>query len=103
MFDREGHGFITVQDLQEVLQNLGEKLSTEECEVGLVRPGKTSQSRISIQELILEADIDGDGNVNYEEFVTMLFKVELKISLSCKTRTSLINIFRERPPSKREP
>ena len=23
-------------------------------------------------ELIREADIDGDGNVNYEEFVTML-------------------------------
>ena len=25
--------------------------------------------------MIDEADIDGDGNVNYEEFVTMLFKV----------------------------
>ena len=24
------------------------------------------------EELIKEADIDGDGNVNYEEFVTML-------------------------------
>ena len=23
-----------------------------------------------------QADIDGDGNVNYEEFVTMLFKVK---------------------------
>merc|ERR1711892_24822 len=57
VFDREGHGFITVPDLTEVLQKLGEKLSTEEC-----------------QELIDEADIDGDGNVNYEEFVTMLFK-----------------------------
>ena len=29
-----------------------------------------------IKELINEADIDGDGNVNYEEFVTMLFKVK---------------------------
>ena len=25
--------------------------------------------------MIAETDIDGDGNVNYEEFVTMLFKV----------------------------
>lgn len=24
------------------------------------------------EELISEADIDGDGNINYEEFVTML-------------------------------
>ena len=58
MFDREGNGFITVPDLTEVLLKLGEKLSSEECE-----------------ELINEADIDGDGTVNYEEFVTMLFKV----------------------------
>jgi len=57
VFDREGHGFITTTDLTTVLQTLGEKLTTEETE-----------------ELINEADIDGDGNVNYEEFVTMLFK-----------------------------
>ena len=59
MFDREGNGFITVPELTEVLLKLGEKLSPEEC-----------------QELMNEADIDGDGNVNYEEFVTMLFKVK---------------------------
>ena len=35
VFDREGHGFITVPDLTEVLQKLGEKLSTEECQVSL--------------------------------------------------------------------
>ena len=30
---------------------------------------------VFFQELISEADLDGDGNINYEEFVTMLFKV----------------------------
>ena len=28
-----------------------------------------------------EADLDGDGNINYEEFVTMLFKVK---SVQCQ-------------------
>ena len=36
----------------------------------------------TFQELILEADLDGDGNVNYEEFVTMLFKVRFSVFLS---------------------
>merc|ERR550534_2333441 len=57
VFDKDGHGFIPVPDLQHVLQTLGEKLSADET-----------------QELISEADLDGDGNVNYEEFITMLFK-----------------------------
>jgi len=57
VFDREGHGFIKVPDLTHVLQTLGEQLAPEET-----------------QELISEADLDGDGNINYEEFVTMLFK-----------------------------
>ena len=33
VFDREGHGFITVPDLTHVLQTLGEKLSPEETQV----------------------------------------------------------------------
>ena len=39
------------------MQNIGDVLSEEETD-----------------ELIAEADIDGDGNVNYEEFVAMLFR-----------------------------
>ena len=26
------------------------------------------------QEMLAEADMDGDGNVNYEEFIGMIFK-----------------------------
>ncbi len=28
------------------------------------------------KELVREADIDGDGNINYDEFVTLMFKVQ---------------------------
>ena len=37
------------------MTNLGEKLTDEE-----------------VDEMTREADIDGDGQVNYEEFVTMM-------------------------------
>ena len=37
VFDREGHGYISVVDLKDVLTHLGEKLSLEECEVCLSR------------------------------------------------------------------
>ena len=50
-----GKCFRPSPDLFQVLTTLGDKLTEEESE-----------------ELISEADIDGDGNVNYEEFVTML-------------------------------
>ena len=57
VFDKEGNGFISTLELSAVLQNIGEVLSEEETD-----------------ELIAEADIDGDGNINYEEFVAMLFR-----------------------------
>jgi len=57
VFDREGHGFLSSAEMSHVLQSIGDKLSLEETE-----------------ELINDADIDGDGNINYEEFITILFK-----------------------------
>ena len=35
VFDRAGHGYISVVDLKDALTHLGEKLSLEECEVCL--------------------------------------------------------------------
>ena len=56
------------------MTNLGEKLTDEEvdevCWWWLHIEGKELHS-LSIQ-MIREADIDGDGQVNYEEFVTMM-------------------------------
>lgn len=55
VFDRDGNGLISAAELRHVMTNLGEKLTDEE-----------------VDEMIKEADIDGDGQINYEEFVRMM-------------------------------
>lgn len=49
VFDKDGNGFISAAELRHVMTNLGEKLTDDE-----------------VEEMIREADIDGDGQVNYE-------------------------------------
>mgnify|MGYP000709292375 CR=1 FL=1 len=55
VFDRDGNGLISAAELRHVMTNLGEKLTDDE-----------------VDEMIKEADIDGDGHINYEEFVRMM-------------------------------
>jgi len=55
VFDKDGNGFISAAELRHIMTNLGEKLTDEE-----------------VDEMIREADIDGDGQINYEEFVKMM-------------------------------
>ena len=55
VFDKDGNGCICASDIRHIMTNLGEKLSDEE-----------------VDEMIREADIDGDGQINYEEFVKMM-------------------------------
>ena len=52
---KDGNGFISAEELMHVMNSLGEKLSDDE-----------------VGEMIREADVDGDGQVNYEEFVKMM-------------------------------
>ncbi|XP_071533134.1 neo-calmodulin-like [Panulirus ornatus] len=55
IFDKHGRGYICASDLRAVLQCLGEDLSEEE-----------------IEDMIREVDIDGDGRIDFEEFVKAL-------------------------------
>jgi calmodulin len=55
VFDKDGNGFISAAELRHIMTNLGEKLTDEE-----------------VDEMIREADVDGDGQINYEEFVDMM-------------------------------
>ena len=51
MFDKKKSGLISVAELRHVMTSLGDSLTDEE-----------------VDEMIGDATINGDGNVNYEEF-----------------------------------
>ncbi|XP_017786669.1 PREDICTED: calmodulin-beta-like isoform X2 [Nicrophorus vespilloides] len=55
VFDKNNDGLISSNELRHVMTSLGERLSEEE-----------------VDDMIKEADLDGDGQVNYDEFVTIL-------------------------------
>lgn len=55
VFDKDGNGLISKAELTNIMSILGDTLSNEE-----------------IEEMIIEADVDGDGFINYEEFVRMM-------------------------------
>ncbi|KAK8447114.1 hypothetical protein SEVIR_8G003000v4 [Setaria viridis] len=55
VFDQDQNGFISRDELGHVLQNLGERLSDDE-----------------LAEMLREADVDGDGQINYTEFAKVM-------------------------------
>mmetsp|Transcript_53105 Transcript_53105/g.126354 ORF Transcript_53105/g.126354 Transcript_53105/m.126354 type:complete len:150 (+) Transcript_53105:143-592(+) len=58
-FDRDGNGYLGASDLAAVYRSLGEHLDDD-----------------LIDELIREADKDGDGQIAYPEFVDLIKKLE---------------------------
>nr|CAB3266512.1 calmodulin-like [Phallusia mammillata] len=55
VFDKEANGFIAAAELRQVMTTIGEVLTEEE-----------------VDEMIRNSEVDGDGQVNYEEFVTRM-------------------------------
>jgi len=55
LFDNDGNGFISAAELRHVMTNLGETLTDEE-----------------VEELMHEADANGDGQIDYDEFVKLM-------------------------------
>ena len=54
LFDKNGNGLISAAELRHAITIFGEKLIDE------------------VDEIIREAEINGDGHINYEEFVRMM-------------------------------
>ena len=58
VFDKDGNGLININELKDIILNMGNNWSENE-----------------INEMLAEADIDMDGYINYEDFVrTMMSK-----------------------------
>lgn len=55
LFDKDGNGYLTKEELGHVMHQLGQWARMEE-----------------LQEMLCEIDTDGDGNVSFEEFVEIL-------------------------------
>lgn len=55
IFDRSGNGFITAKELKHGMVYMGERLSDEE-----------------VEEMMREADSDGDGRISFEDFKILM-------------------------------
>lgn len=53
VFDKDGSGKISAEELRQVMTSLGEKLTDKE-----------------VDEMMKEADTNGDGEIDYEEFIS---------------------------------
>ncbi|XP_012853869.1 PREDICTED: calmodulin-2/4-like [Erythranthe guttata] len=52
VFDKDQNGYISANELRQTMINLGEKLTVEE-----------------VEQMVREADLDGDGQISFDEFV----------------------------------
>merc|ERR1711997_171794 len=57
LFDRDKDGFISTKELKKVTTMLGEQMTNEE-----------------VEEFMREADVDGNGKLDYDEFVKMMLQ-----------------------------
>uniref|UniRef100_A0A8C2DUK8 Calmodulin n=1 Tax=Cyprinus carpio TaxID=7962 RepID=A0A8C2DUK8_CYPCA len=69
LFDKDGDGTITTKELGTVMRSLGQNPTEAELQDMI---NEVDADDEEVDEMIREADIDGDGQVNYEEFVQMM-------------------------------
>ena len=57
IFDRDGNGFIDSKELKHIVTQMGQVLTNAEAD-----------------EFMLEADLNGDGKLDFDEFMQMMLK-----------------------------
>ena len=54
-FDKDGNGYVSASELRSIMMSLGEILTD-----------------VEVDEMIREADTNGDGQIDYDEFIQMM-------------------------------
>lgn len=81
VFDKDGNNYISSDELRQVMISVGKSFQSCTSEIDtdswLYYIHTYIGERLSeeeLDEMIREADVDGDGQINYEEFVKMMNK-----------------------------
>ncbi|XP_057954109.1 calmodulin-2/4-like [Malania oleifera] len=80
VFDKDQNRYISANVLWQVMINLWEKLTDEE-----------------VEQMINDADLDGDGQVNYDEIVKMMMMTEPEIERGGEAVVFAKQISQEHP------
>ncbi|TKC49643.1 hypothetical protein EI555_007891 [Monodon monoceros] len=77
LFGDDNTGSISLNNIKGVAKELGENLTDDELQINFTYLFHISYLHVILQEVLDEADHDGDGEINEEEFLRMMRKTTL--------------------------
>ena len=80
VFDKDGNGYISAAELRHVMTNLGACLAGYRAIGGAHKKTGEKLSDQEVDEMIREADVDGDGQINYEGAPPTIFFLLLRLA-----------------------
>ncbi|EPQ10806.1 Calmodulin-like protein 6 [Myotis brandtii] len=78
MFDEEGNGQVKTAELERLMSLLGINPTKSELAYVLTNAGEPL-NEVEAEQMMKEADKDGDGTIDYEEFVAMMTGESFKL------------------------